>query len=216
MSRAGRRLGFRARSGSKASCGERPRHGRRELSALGGGTGAAAPVGSWSATSRASGRRPPRSASAPGASSACRPPGRRGRCLRARRGCEPVAQALVRRSLAYPGRRTPGPGRRLERDDRAACRAGGAVADRVLHPAAGLVARPGEPDPRVAAAGDHGHVGRPCQSHRHTSRRGACRLWRARSGTRGMPPQRSPFGMPRRSVSAIHVVTASAAAASPP
>ena len=54
------------------------------------------------------------------------------------------------------------------------------------------------------------------QSHRHTSRRSACRLWRARLGARVTAARRLPFGIPRRSVSAIHAVTASAAAASPP
>ena len=134
-----------------------------------------------------------------------------GRC----RGREPVAQALVWRSPAYADGRAPGPGRRVDRDDRAR-RSGGAVADRVLHPAVGLVARLGEPDPRAAAAGDHGHAGRRRQSHRHTSRRWACWLRTRRPGPLGMPARRLPFGIPRRSVSAIHIVTASAAAASPP
>ena len=76
-------------------------------------------------------------------------------------------------------------------------RAGGAVADRV-HPAVGLVARLGEAHRRVAAAGDHGHAGRRRQSHRHTSRRSGWGLRRARrSGARGMPARRLPFGMPR-------------------
>ena len=48
------------------------------------------------------------------------------------------------------------------------------------------------------------------QSHRHTSRRSACRLWRPRPGARGTAARRLPFGMPRRIVSAIHAVTASA------
>ena len=95
-------------------------------------------------------------------------------------------------------------------------RAGGAVADRVLRPAAGLRARLGEADLRVAAAGDHGHAGRRRQSHRHTSRRWACRLRTRRPNARVMPARRLPFGIPRRIVSAIHAVTASAAAASPP
>ena len=55
------------------------------------------------------------------------------------------------------------------------------------------------------------------QSHRHTSRRSACRLCRPRRpGARGTAALWLPFGVPRRIVSAIHAVTASAAAASLP
>ena len=92
----------------------------------------------------------------------------------------------------------------------------GAVADRILHPAADLHARLVEAHRRAAAAGDHGQAGRRRQSHRHTSRRWACRLRTRRPNAHGMPARRPPLGMPRRSVSAIHAVTASAAAASPP
>ena len=84
------------------------------------------------------------------------------------------------------------------------------------HPAVGLVARLGEAHPRTAAAGDQDHASRPRQSHRHTSRRWPCWLWRARPGARGTAARRLPFGIPRRIVSAIHAVTASAAAGSPP
>ena len=74
--------------------------------------------------------------------------------------------------------------------------ASGAVADRILHPGADLHARLGEPHPRAAAAGDHGYAGRRRQSHRHASRRCACRLRTRRPGARGMAARPLAFRDP--------------------